>query len=74
MKMRLFLTFGQKSLHAPILSTLTSRFGLVFSIFGAIVNEDVQFIALELDGDETRIREAIAFLETQGVKIEIRDK
>ena len=70
---RLFLTFNQAAIDQPILSTLTSRFGLVFNIFGAKVNDDVRFVALELEGEQARIDEALVYLEDLGVEIELRD-
>ena len=73
MKTRVFLTFDKPSLDTPILSTLTSRFGLQFNIFGATVNEEEQFVALELEGDDATVEEAIGFLRESGVKVEIRD-
>ena len=54
-KQRVFLGFARAEKDSPILSTLTSRFGLVFSIFGATVNDEKQFVALELDGDQEKI-------------------
>ncbi|MCB1282115.1 MAG: hypothetical protein KDB18_11405 [Salinibacterium sp.] len=73
MKTRLFLTFDKPSLDSPILSTLTSQFGLVFNIYGATVNEEVQFVALEIEGDEGAIRAAISYLQQRGVQVERRD-
>ncbi len=70
---RLFLTFNQAAIDQPILSTLTSRFGLVFSIFGATVYDDVRFVALELEGDDDRLDEAVAYMRELGVEIEFRD-
>ncbi len=73
MKTRAYLTFDRASLDQPILSTLTQKFQLTFNIFGATVNEDVQFVALELEGDEERLQEALEYLRTLGVQVEIRD-
>ncbi|HGY91671.1 MAG TPA: FeS-binding protein [Planctomycetes bacterium] len=73
MKTRAYLTFDRASLDQPILSTLTQKFQLTFNIFGATVNEDVQFVALELEGTEDRLEEALEYLRTLGVQVEIRD-
>lgn len=70
MKQRLFLTFDSTDLDRPILSTLATSFGLMFNIFGATVNENEQSVALELEGDEVRLAEALAFLREKGVTIE----
>ncbi len=73
MKTRAYLTFDRASLDQPILSTLTQKFQLTFNIFGATVNEDVQFVALELEGAEDHLQDALAYLRSLGVKVEIRD-
>ena len=70
MKQRLFLTFTTTDLDRPILSTLAGSFSLTFNIFGATVNENEQSVALELEGAEDRLTEALAFLKEQGVSIE----
>lgn len=70
MKQRLFLTFDRVAINTPILSQMTSRFEVMFNIFGATVNETTQFIALELEGATESIDGAIAFLRSEGVKIE----
>ena len=72
-KQRVFLSFEKAAKDAPILSSLTSQFGLVFNIFGATVNEEKQFVALELDGDSKKIEEALEFLRQAGVDVELRE-
>ncbi|MFT7618170.1 MAG: ABC-type methionine transport system ATPase subunit [Planctomycetota bacterium] len=72
-KQRVFLGFSRAEKDSPILSTLTSRFGLVFSIFGATVNDEKQFVAIELDGDQEKIDEALNFLRGSGVDVDLRE-
>ncbi len=72
-KQRVFLSFEKAAKDAPILSSLTGRFGVVFSIFGATVNDSKQFVALELDGDDKKIEEALQFLRESGVDVDLRD-
>ena len=72
-KQKLFLTFDSSAKESPILSSLTGRFGLVFNIFGATMNDNTQFIALELEGEESQIQQAMAFLEDVGVQVEKRN-
>lgn len=70
MKKRLFLTFGQAAINTPILSNLPLKFGVVFNIFGAIVNETTQFVAIEVEGDDEKIMAAVGYLHELGVKVE----
>ena len=72
-KQRVFLGFERAEKDSPILSTLTGRFGLIFSIFGATVNDEKQFVALELDGQPEKIEEALQFLRESGVDVDLRD-
>ena len=71
MKKRLFLTFNQSAINTPILSTLPLRFGVLFNIFGATVNESMQFVAIEVEGDDEKVMAAIGYLHELGVKVEI---
>lgn len=70
MKRRLFLTFNRAALDTPVLSTLTSRYGLVFNIFGATVNEETQTVALELEGTAAALDQAVTYLDACGVRWE----
>lgn len=73
MKTRLFLTFDKMAIQTPILSLLTSQFGLVFNIFGALVNDTTQFVAIEVEGAEVQVLAAVEFLYQRGVKVEMPD-
>lgn len=70
MKTRLFLTFNQAAIHTPILSMLPVRFGIMFNIFGATVNDKEQFVAIEVEGDDEKVMAAIGYLHELGVKVE----
>ena len=74
MKQRIYLTFEREAIDSPILSSLTRDFGIVFNIFGATVNDDIRFIAIELDGPDEKVSEAVEFLRQSGVKVEIREE
>ena len=64
-KQRVFLSFERAvNKDAPILSSLTSKYGLVFSIFGATVNEEKQFVALELEGEDKKFGKRCNFFAT----------
>ena len=70
MKKKLFLTFDRSALDTPIMSSLASECGVVFNIFGATVNEDVQFLAIEVEGSDDSVQAAMDFLRESGVRIE----
>lgn len=70
MKKRLFLTFNHMAINTPILSTLPIRFGIMFNIFGATVNDQTQFVAIEVDGDDEKVMAAIGYLHELGVRVE----
>lgn len=70
MKKRLFLTFSRRDIDEPILSNLVTKYGVVFNIFGATVNDDEQRVALELEGDEKVIANAMDYLSQTGARIE----
>ena len=63
MNQRLYLTFDKSAAQSPILSSLTARYGVVFNIFGATVNETEQTIALELEGSRENLEAAISYLQ-----------
>ena len=70
MGQRLYLTFDKSSEQSPILSSLTARFGVMFNIFGATVNEESQLFVVELLGEEPDIDRALGFLRDSGVRVE----
>lgn len=70
MGQRLYLTFEKSSEQSPILSSLTARFGVMFNIFGATVNEESQLFVVELLGEQPDIDRALGFLRDSGVRVE----
>lgn len=73
MSQRLYLTFDKSAAQSPILSSLTARYGVVFNIFGATVNDEVQLFAIELEGEDDQIRRAMAYLRDSGVRVEVEE-
>ena len=71
---KLYLTYPQALVREPILYRLARTFDLVFNVRGASVTEELGIIALELDGPDARIEEAIDWLREQGVTVEPIEK
>ncbi|MFB3820015.1 MAG: NIL domain-containing protein [Candidatus Methylomirabilales bacterium] len=64
---RVHLTFQGQLADQPVIWTLSEEFDLVFNIRQADLDEGVGWMMLELDGDDQRIAEALAWLERAGV-------
>jgi len=71
---KLYLTYPKALVREPILYRLARTFDLVFNVRGASVTEELGIIALELDGPDDRIDEAIHWLRDQGVTVEPIEK
>jgi hypothetical protein len=67
---RLWLMFPPRLITKPIVWELGRKFEIVTNIRHANVNDEVGIISLALDGEPEVIASAIAWLETEGVKVE----
>lgn len=70
MKLRLYLTFGQKIVQKPIIWQLGKEFDVVTNIRTAEVKEDMGLVGLEIDGESEQVEAAVHWLEEQGVHVE----
>ncbi len=70
MKLRAYLTFDADNVRRPILWELIKTHDVVVNIRTAEVKEDMGLVALELEGDEETIEQAVAWLEGRGVHVE----
>ncbi len=66
-KRRVHLTFQGRLTDQPVIWTMSEEFDLAFNIRQADLDEGLGWMMLELEGDEQRIREGLAWLESQGV-------
>lgn len=66
---RVHLTFQGQLAGQPVIWTLSEEFDLVFNIRQADLDEGVGWMMLELDGDDHRIADALAWLEREGVMV-----
>jgi len=69
-KKRFWLDFPGDLVTEPIVYELVSRFGLIPNIRQASVSHDAGIMSLELEGEGSKITEAVAWLEQTGVKVE----
>ncbi|MEI6071150.1 MAG: NIL domain-containing protein [Verrucomicrobiae bacterium] len=67
---RLWLMFPARLITRPILWELAKKFQVVTNIRQASVTKEIGLVSLELDGDREEIKNAIAWLEEQGIKVE----
>jgi ABC-type methionine transport system ATPase subunit len=70
---KVFLTFPQRLIKDPVLYDLVKRFDVQTNIRGASVTDEIALVALQIDGGQGAIDEAIAHLRSQGVTVELLD-
>jgi ABC-type methionine transport system ATPase subunit len=69
-KQRFWLTYDGESIRKPLLYQLSKTFDVVFNIRNASVTPTVGLIALEVEGDRDVIKQAVVWLENNGVQVE----
>lgn len=66
-----FCTFPQELISEPIIShTLGEKFHVIPNIRAASISDTVALVAVEIEGEEEQIRQAVAYLKERGVKVE----
>jgi ABC-type methionine transport system ATPase subunit len=69
-KTRLWLMFPARLITRPVVWELSKKFDLVTNIRQASVTDEVGIVSLSLQGERDVIKQAIAWLEELGVKVE----
>lgn len=69
-KQRLWLTFSNDAIGKPLLCELAQKFQIRFAIHNASVTKELGIIAIEVEGDRAVVKEAIAWLKTNGVQVD----
>ncbi|MFZ4587776.1 MAG: NIL domain-containing protein [Terrimicrobiaceae bacterium] len=69
-KTRLWLMFPARLITRPVLWELAKKFEVVTNVRQASVTEEIGIVSLELDGERAEIKNAIAWLEGEGIKVE----
>ena len=67
---RFWLTFGSESNRKPLICEMGRKFDIVFNFRNASVTPTMGIIALELEGERTVLKEAVAWFEANGVQVE----
>jgi len=66
----LHLTFPATLVAQPVIHRLGTEFGLVTNIRRANIEERGGWIIVEVQGDDERVAEAIAWLAEQGLQVD----
>jgi ABC-type methionine transport system ATPase subunit len=69
-KQRFWLTFNAEAAQQPLICLMARRFDVVFNIHNASVTQEVGIIAVGLEGEREVIKQAVAWLEGEGVQVE----
>lgn len=67
---RLWLMYPPKLITTPVIWQLGHKFEVVTNVRQASVTDEIGIVCLELDGARGVVKEAIKWLEKQGVKVE----
>ena len=67
---RVKFTFMTQLVKEPIIYQLGQNFNLVTNIRRADVREDMGWVVLELDGDETEIQRGLDWVSAIGVRVD----
>ena len=66
-----FCTFPQALIKEPIIShTLNLEFGVIPNIRAASITEQLAMVAVEIEGEEPQIDQAVIYLRERGVQVE----
>lgn len=69
-KRKVYLTFPTDKVTDAIICDMYDNFRVRFNIRSASVNDSVGLIALELEGEDAKINEAIEYFRSRGLTVE----
>ncbi len=69
-KQRVRFTFPTEMVKEPVIYRLGHDFNIVTNIRRADVREDMGWVVLELDGDDTEIERGLEWVATTGVRVD----
>ncbi|HTL53850.1 MAG TPA: NIL domain-containing protein [Planctomycetota bacterium] len=65
---RIFLTFNGVQVEKPVVYEIGHRYKVITNIRGASITDNFGIMALELSGPEKEVTDAIAWIESLGIK------
>ncbi len=71
---RLKLTFPQELIKEPVIFSMAKQFDVMPNIRRAKITESVGEVVLELEGDDNKLQEGIAYLKERGIKVEVAEE
>lgn len=74
MKERFYLTYPPALIKQPLIYLLIKKFDIIPNIRGANVSDEMGLLAIEMEGTQSDIDQAIAWLREQGVTVEPIEK
>jgi hypothetical protein len=74
MKEKFYLTYPPALVKEPLIYWLGKKFEVITNIRGANISNEMGLVALEIEGAQTEIDRAVAWLRTQGVTVEPIEK
>jgi ABC-type methionine transport system ATPase subunit len=69
-KQRVKFTFEEELVKQPVIYELGRKFEIVTNIRRADVGEEVGWVVLELDGEETEIKRGLEWVISTGVRVD----
>ncbi len=69
-RMRVRLTFPPERIQEPIIYHLVKDFDIITNIRRADVKSDHGWVALEMEADEAKLEQGIAWLKGKGVTVD----
>lgn len=69
-KRRFWLNYPPRQITRPIIWELSHKFDIIFNIRHASISDEIGILCLELEGVRAELKSAIAWLESEGVKVE----
>ena len=73
-KIRVYLTFPEKSIQEPVIYQLGHEFKIITNIRSASVNAGVGLVGLEIDGDSQELNKALQYLKDHGISVKPIDQ
>ena len=73
-KIRVYLTFPEKSIQEPVIYQLGHKFKIITNIRSASVNAGVGLVGLEIDGDNQELNKALQYLKDHGISVKPIDQ